>query len=746
MAKRPRNPKAPDNRDAPALVAASVTYQDTTDRFTSRARPDVDLIARAIGTLYNAADTNATVVSGMPLRLFRPSSGGGKVWSSRKVAGARKAFHCGHGAIRPHRKALALASAADDFEEVLDHPALDVIARPDPRITGEDWAWLVAFWQEMTGRCYLYKGERVGGVPVSLYGLAPQFTRVVGSKQTLISHYRYGRDTTNAVDIPPEDMIYIRARVHPNEPLGAISWPLTVLLPGDMEAAALQSEVSRWTNGGQPGGVIELPPETSDVQVAQTRAYIHGQYTGVNKAGGWMVLRSAKVTNYASKPHEMAYKDGLAVAQEMIYRAAGIPESVWKKNDANLASSLTGDRQYMGYTIWPRLCSLAAALTEWFLSEFPGCEGWWFAYDNPVKEDRAALVLETVSLAGAAIITGNEARATLGIEAGGEELDVLRFNGQPLAMGAPDAQGQADAADASETEVVEPDGGGDGEPDAVGDGTGGDGTGGDSAGGGDAHDAGSKAVPDPADALVRKRAEAELKTKNMDLAVDQLASSLRDWFGRTAPGMVGQDGAVAELPAGARAELDRIIDAGLQQVYRAGAISGLAELGAAVNVQGIPTRAVEYAQQHAAELVTGVTDTLRARVQEIVTGGVAEGRSITEIQGLLRDEGFTAPRAEAIARTESSMAYNEGQRVAWKDAGVASKRWVLAGGPCPICEAVAAQYNAFVPIDEAFYEVGDSIIGTDGSVFEVSKRDVLVPPIHPNCRCTLAAGPLEESE
>ena len=82
-------------------------------------------------------------------------------------------------------------------------------------------------------------------------------------------------------------------------------------------------------------------------------------------------------------------------------------------------------------------------------------------------------------------------------------------------------------------------------------------------------------------------------------------------------------------------------------------------------------------------------------------------------------------QAVRIARTETANAYCEGNRLAWQQEGVETKQWIVAGGPCPICEAIADAYPGEIPIGQAF-EAG----GFSGQA----------PTAHPNCRCDLVPG------
>lgn len=187
--------------------------------------------------------------------------------------------------------------------------------------------------------------------------------------------------------------------------------------------------------------------------------------------------------------------------------------------------------------------------------------------------------------------------------------------------------------------------------------------------------------------------------------------------------------------------------------------------GAAASRSGIDMKfdatnpeAVRWAEEHAAELVTDVTNGARDAIRAAVTDGVAGGLSRADVAKLVRAsiglterdasavisrevdliergidpadavrragryaDKLTRSRARTIARTETMRASNEGQAQLWKqaqDAGLLTGRerkvWITAD-PCPICAALDGER---VGLNEDFS------IGSD-------------PPAHPNCRCTV---------
>ena len=257
-----RGVKAADPYDKreiyPPYVAASVMPgESASSRYNNNTGMDFTQTARGVvGTMFRAANINATYLSGCTLRLYRKGGRGNKRYLTRAVTDrSRLKYLCGDSDIKPTRckGANYAAKAGANVEEVLDHPILDVLQNPDPVYTGQIWMQQLWWFKEICGRAYLYAGDKVGGVPTSLYILPSCYTWPVKSTTGLIEEFVYARNRTNMMRVKPEEIVYLRHQANPFDPVGAMAWTQCVVAESDMEAAALQAEVARWTNGGMPG-------------------------------------------------------------------------------------------------------------------------------------------------------------------------------------------------------------------------------------------------------------------------------------------------------------------------------------------------------------------------------------------------------------------------------------------------------------------------------------------------------------
>jgi SPP1 gp7 family putative phage head morphogenesis protein len=139
--------------------------------------------------------------------------------------------------------------------------------------------------------------------------------------------------------------------------------------------------------------------------------------------------------------------------------------------------------------------------------------------------------------------------------------------------------------------------------------------------------------------------------------------------------------------------------------------------------------ATEWARKHAGETIDGIDEDTRQQIRDVVEEAFAEQFDVDDLADEIADIIGDDARAEAIARTETMRASNEGQLEAWDQAteaglltGDEKKEWIVTPDDrlCPICEPME---GAVAAMDEDFDVDGDKVDA---------------PPAHPNCRCTVA--------
>lgn len=180
-------------------------------------------------------------------------------------------------------------------------------------------------------------------------------------------------------------------------------------------------------------------------------------------------------------------------------------------------------------------------------------------------------------------------------------------------------------------------------------------------------------------------------------------------------------------PAG-HAELTAAANAGAEAALLAGGKAVVASLGVETSFDLANPAAVRYLDRYAADLVTGIDETTRDRLNSLITGGVQQGMSYEKVAATLRDQfdnwaepqAFVRDRAELVSITEIGNAYEYAGRGV-VDGLVAAgldyeKSWLAEGDACPLCADNADE--GWIPLDSDFSSGAQQ------------------PCAHPACRCT----------
>lgn len=780
MAKRassPRGAKAvqPDERDIPHsfIMASLLPGEPAASKQNNNTGRDFEMVCRGVaGTVYRAATINSTCLASQTLRLFRRGGRQNKRYQTRAVTDRKTLrYLCGDGPVRPTvcKGANYAAKSGDNIEEVLVHPILDVLQNPDPVYSGQVWMQAIWFQREVAGRAYLWGGERTNGIPTSIYILPSAYTWPVTSTTGLIEGFVYARNRTSMLRCDAADVVYLRHQANPFNPAGAMSWLNSVTGESDMENAAIRAEVARWNNGGMPGMVLKASPTTTDPQMEQMRAAFSRAVQGVGKAGSMLLLRDTELVQYATKPHEMQYTAGMEATEKRIYDAAGVPESIYRLNSANLASAQVSDTQYAKHTLAPRLATMASELTELLLPMFGVEPGeMWFMFDNPVRDDIIQLAAEYRAAELQGVITPNEYRKLLDLEALPDEQNALRYRQTTApapafdpfaAVGKPAADVEEASDDVAEAEVEEDDvdemkesadeeaKADEPETKALANGPhsgackcGTCGKGGGFAGSGPVADVATGSAGDSTQAtgsvapvklkgFIDEWDEAAQVPKSTAKLFGQFQNAMNAWYAATMPAMVN-DQLFVEYPSPeAMRKFTQITDTFIGKVLENGAAVGIAKLpGATEGTWNIASEsAMQYVRDRSFELAKSVPETMKGAVQAVVEKELAnpEGFTVDTIKLKIQEQvpELSGYQSERLARTETADAFSEGQRQAWKAEGVTMKQWLIGGGPCPDCEGVVAKYPNPIPIDEPF---------------EYNGKSVQAPTWHPNCRCAIS--------
>lgn len=145
------------------------------------------------------------------------------------------------------------------------------------------------------------------------------------------------------------------------------------------------------------------------------------------------------------------------------------------------------------------------------------------------------------------------------------------------------------------------------------------------------------------------------------------------------------------------------------------------------NILDINPAIKEYLEKYTFDLIKGMNEELGNKLRDTLRRGMMNGQNSKVIAKDIKEIfQSTKHRAEMIARTETSRAYNYGSYSAAKSSGTQMVKYYSAihdDRTCPICRRLSKKYSRdkLIPIDKDFI---DEVTGVRG----------LFPPLHPNSR------------
>ncbi|MCC6483337.1 MAG: phage portal protein [Armatimonadetes bacterium] len=365
--------------------------------------------------VFACASLNASVCANVPLRLY--ARGSTERFRTRALGTSEKAW----------LKSGALADTQDAVEVVdPEHPLLDLLTKANPVMTGVELRELKFLHQELTGNHYQHVETRsVGGrqVPVALWPLQPQYTRVVPDDKLIIRGYLYGKDDNNAQAYGADEIIHFR---YPNpESLIIGMAPLeAVAQAADRQQARAAYAEALFANNARPDFLIKYKGQ---VQAESRRALYEDwdrRFKGVRKAGKPVILdQDGEIVTLAMTPRDAYLVEAADMDKAEIAAAFGVPLTLLEMSDSNKASAIAGETGYLRRAVVPRLMRDQAVLNEMLCPLFDG--RLFVAYENPVPDDVALDVMRHRTYVQIGAMSVNEVRSEIGLEPieGGDTYD-----------------------------------------------------------------------------------------------------------------------------------------------------------------------------------------------------------------------------------------------------------------------------------------------------------------------------------
>jgi HK97 family phage portal protein len=319
-------------------------------------------------------------------------------------------------------------------EKIEEHPALDLLNRPNP-FQGRSQFWgSLAMHLDIGGNAYVEKVRSASGKLVELWLLRPDRVKVIPDARRFIGGYAYtiGSETTF---LPPENVIHFKTR-HPLDdyyglpPLAAVAGRV------DIDVWMRSSYASFFRNAGVVSGLLNVKRAMSAGEKEDARRIFRETYGGPD---GWhkLLLIDAEQATYTPMgmppgASGLAMPDMNLINESRILAAFGVPASMLptmlggQSNRGQSADESERDK-FWELTMVPLFRDLDTTLWMGLEPEFPEVKR--IEHDlstvDALQEDEDKMHTRIRENWKGGLLTWKEARAKLGEDEEPEEPGIV---------------------------------------------------------------------------------------------------------------------------------------------------------------------------------------------------------------------------------------------------------------------------------------------------------------------------------
>ena len=584
---------------------------------------------------------------------------------------------------------LALKKNGDAY---VNHPVLTLYQQPNPRTNSSDFIHLWAMMQIIYGETfwYLAKGENSNRVK-EVYLLNPESMQLEISEGEVVGYWMR-KANGDRIPLGVDEIIHDK-RANPFNEYRGMSVLEKAAVYVDTEINTATFTLNYIKNNASPSGILNLPEMTKEAFEKFKRQWKE-KYEGVNNAGKTAIINGGKADFKAvgATLKDVDQKVTRQMAKEDVLMMLGVPKPLLGMTDENgfgRANVEALELIFAKHTLQPlmkRLDRIYTQLAKTMVGEIQ------ITHESPVPQDKEYRHTVNKDLVNVAI-TVNEVRESLGLKP--------LPDGDVLATARPEA--------AKSIKIVK-----------------------------------KKTISKSEQ--VRKIAEEQeqfrvslVKTndiyaKKIKSAISKFASAqeqrikdkigvnkkaYEDWLFNVKE--ESEELALLLLPL-----IVELMETQSEDV--AHFITGqVLELTPEIKRES-QARILQIAGLYNQETIT--------RLEKTLSDGVTNNESLVQLKKRVEAEFEAAKgyRAERIAKTESLKASNRTAELVYKYNGFSEVEWFINPDACEFCRVYAGRTRSFGGV---FTKVGSVVEGDDGGMLRVDYDDIDVPPLHPNCECSL---------
>lgn len=337
-------------------------------------------------------------------------------------------------------------------EEVDDHPILDMWAYVNPFQTKYQFVELLQMYLCLVGEAFIILNFNRRNQPAEMWLAPPQFMHIKPSAETYIEKYIYRRGAAT-MDLEIPEVIHIMSP-NPLNPYRGLGAAQSIGVDLDSERYAARYNQRVFFNDATPAMLIEYPELPPPSERKDIIAGWNKQYRGwANARKTGFLWGGAKANMVTMSNKDMDYWRLRKLTPDIVLGAYHVPKSIMGMAEVGSRARAEADEYiYSKRVVKPNCQRICEALNEQLVPLF-GDDSLAMGYENPVPQNREAMVTEAKELTPAGVITREEAREMLGYDADPKGTFLVPMN--LLELPAKDISGNGTGTVTKEVDVKE---------------------------------------------------------------------------------------------------------------------------------------------------------------------------------------------------------------------------------------------------------------------------------------------------
>lgn len=620
-----------------------------------------------------------------------------------------------------------------------NHQVLDLINKPNPYQTKEEFFWLTIAYLLTIGEAMWILDNALN--PKEMVIFNPSKTLLNFDQQEMIKSYTLTLTDGKTQEVPAENVIFFK--------LPSFQTPFrgTGVLEHITQAVDIDNFVQDYVriffyNSALPNGVLQTEQELTEDIAKRMLKQFENRHKGLKNSHKLAVLeKGLKFTSIDKSFSDMQMGEMETRIRDRILSAFRVPKSILGIIDeVNRANAEASDRNFSKRAVMPKLRFLESQINQYLIPKFGDSRNLWFEFESPVMEDELtqAQVRQINILSG--VRTANEYRQEDGLApltndvqdnppATAEEmkqfLRVSKSNeinrkkhltSKQRELVSLDEAVYKEARKIVESNIVK-----------------------------------AKVVkevkvnkgPFMADEVETYHAK---KVENNDKIEKQFTERVLIYQKRQKRDILsqlsGKRRKKASLTIEFNEEKEAEILAALSVPYYERSLLAQAALTAALlnidnSLDTQDNRVKNFMKKWSGKLGDSNSQTTQDFITKTLREwGANEDATIADLKKTFTDYFDDKSKAEMIARSETARASGFATETVYKDAGVVAKKWAAAIDE-RVCEFCSELDGQIVGLGDNFVDSGDKLVGRDGGVLRAEYGPIPAEPSHPGCRCDI---------